>query len=72
MSADVAVTLDAAVEIGHLVMDLVRKLSGADPLPEHIDAAATLEEIVVRAAQAYYAHTGEPLDESVIQPEDPI
>ena len=64
-------TADLALEILQLAVD-VTKTQTTGNLREDATVAATLIEIIRKARQAYEAHTGEPLDPSLIQPEQSI
>lgn len=58
-------TTDIAIQIIELALSLVKGSNDAA-------IAAALAQIVAKAWQAYETHTGQPLDPSVVKPEDPI
>ena len=58
-------TTDIAIQIIELALSLVKGSNDAA-------IAAALAQIIGKAWRAYEAHTGQPLDPSVIKAENPI
>ena len=59
------------IEIIELGLSLVKNQTNGK-LQQNATVAAALVAIVSKAIQAYEAHTGQPLDLSLIKPEAPI
>jgi hypothetical protein len=58
-------------EIADLALTLA-KTQASGTVQQDAVLAATLLQIIEKAVQAYQDHTGEPLDPSLIRPEDAL
>ena len=62
---------DIVFEIIELALSIAKDTRNRD-IQHDLSVEETLVEIAQRTAQAYEQHTGEPLDPSLIRPEEPI
>lgn len=63
--------LELLLQILNLTAGVIKSRT-SDHIDDKIDEATALARIVAAGRQAYEDHTGEPLDESKIHPQDPI
>jgi hypothetical protein len=62
---------NVAFEIVELALSLLKSQTSGK-IQQDANLADVLAQIVGKAAQAYRDHTGQPLDPSLIQPEDHV